>query len=62
MAKCKSPSKFELGNKDKLNAVLAEDRGSGWEASFMRNSEVCIRRIHCCLYELNGQYDVVYFL
>ena len=62
MAECKPPSKFQLGKKDKLNAVLGEDKGSGWEAHFVRNIEVCIQRIPSCLYILNRQFDFVYFL
>ena len=42
MPGCKPPSKFQLENEDELNAVLEEDKGSGWEAHFVRNIEVCI--------------------
>ena len=42
MPGCKPPLKFQLENKDKLNAVLREDAGSGWEADLVRNIEVCM--------------------
>ena len=65
MTGCKPPSKFQLENEDKLNAVLGEDKGSGWEAHFVRNIEVHIYSetspLFISTYTILIQFDVVYF-
>ena len=61
MPGCKPPLRFQLKSKDKLNVVLREDAGSGWEADLVRNIEVRMYSENSPLFIIRNR-QFVYFV